>query len=200
MQHPPRDRKARRLIEAGEPYQGDRLKAALPFCRQRRLALDVGAHIGLWAVQLAEHFEQVAAFEPHPDSFAALAENVAGKAVALHQYALGNEIGTTWLSEIGLAAHVAPAGENGTVEIEVVNLDAIELPPIDFLKIDVEGFETFVLRGGARTIQRDRPVIVIEQKHERRYGLDDQAAVKLLKQWGAVVEWRMKNDYCLRWK
>lgn len=204
MKYGPGDRKARRLIESGEPYQGNRLARALPFCRQRRVALDVGAHIGLWAVQLVEHFETVVAFEPHPDSFAALAENVAGKGVTLYNCALGESggPGIGWLADIGLAAHVAVAGEEtvAAVEVEVTSLDTIEFPPIDFIKIDVEGFETFVLRGGARTIQRDRPVIVIEQKHERRYGLDDRAAVKLLRDWGAVVEWRIKNDFCMRWQ
>lgn len=196
------DHKARRLIEAGEPYQGNRLMRALPFCRHRRVALDIGAHIGLWSVQLVEHFGTVVAFEPHPDSFAALAENVAGKGVALHNCALGEgPAGVAWMTSIGLGAHIAPAGADvPTIEVEVTSLDAIELPPIDFIKIDVEGFETYVLRGGERTIRRDRPVIVIEQKHEHRYGFDDQAAVKLLKKWGAVVEWRIKNDFCLRWK
>lgn len=202
MQFPPRDHKARRLIETGEPYQGDRLAKALPFCRQHRLALDIGAHIGLWSVQLVQHFADVVAFEPHPDSFAALAENVAGKNVMLYQCALGDGPsagGTAWLSAIGLAAHIATAPTVGDVEVTVTSLDSILFKPIDFVKIDVEGFETFVLRGGEQTIRRDRPVIVIEQKHEARYGLEVNAAVRLLKKWGWSVEWRIKNDYCLRW-
>lgn len=199
MKFPVRDRKARRLLETGEPYQGNRLTGALPFCRKRRLALDIGAHIGMWSVQLVEHFTQVVAFEPQSGSFAALAENVADKAVVLHQCALGDEPGLVWLGSIGLAAHVVPTEAPDAELVEVRKLDDIELPPIDFIKIDVEGFETFVLRGGEVTIRRDRPVIVIEQKHETRYGLETNAAVKLLRKWGAVTEWRIKNDYCLRW-
>jgi hypothetical protein len=38
-----------------------------------------------------------------------------------------------------------------------------DLPAIDYIKIDVEGFEKKVLLGAARTIERDSPLIVIEQ-------------------------------------
>jgi FkbM family methyltransferase len=202
MKHPVRDRKARRLLETGKPYQGDRLSRALPFCRQRRLALDVGAHIGLWAVQLAECFEHVVAFEPNNASFDALVENVAGKGVTVWHCALGEDTRTAWLIQMGLAAHIAAPDEPtvDAIEVEVTSLDAIEFPPIDFIKLDVEGFETAVLHGGEQTIRRDRPVIVLEQKHEHRYGLETNAAVKLLQRWGASVEWRKKNDYCLRWR
>jgi FkbM family methyltransferase len=199
MKYPTRDRKARRLIEAGEPYQGDRLAAALPFCRQRRVALDIGAHIGLWAVQLDPVFDMVHAFEPQAESFDALIENVGGKGVIVHHCAVSDKSGVVWIGEIGLAAHVVDAGTPKAIQVPAVTLDQLELIDVDFIKIDVEGYETFVLRGGENTIRRDRPVIVIEQKHERRYGLKDRAAVDLLKSWGASVEWRKKNDFCLRW-
>jgi FkbM family methyltransferase len=200
MKYPERDRKARRLIEAGEPYQGDRLAAALPFCRQRRVALDIGAHIGLWAVQLDPVFDIVHAFEPQPESFKALVENITGMFVTAYQQAVSDKSGPVWLADIGLAAHIADADTPQAVQVDAVRLDSLDLVDVDFVKIDVEGYETFVLRGGENTIRRDRPVIVLEQKHERRYGLRDRAALDLLRSWGASVEWRKKNDYCLRWK
>ncbi|RWD13572.1 MAG: FkbM family methyltransferase, partial [Mesorhizobium sp.] len=43
-------------------------------------------------------------------------------------------------------------------------LDSFGLAGIDFLKIDVEGFEKPILEGGEQTIRRERPVIIIEQK------------------------------------
>jgi hypothetical protein len=42
-------------------------------------------------------------------------------------------------------------------------LDSFDLLDLDYIKLDVEGFEKKVMVGGERTIQRWRPVIVIEQ-------------------------------------
>jgi hypothetical protein len=58
---------------------------------------------------------------------------------------------------------VSAAGER---EVEVVTLDtfcdAQRLPRVDLIKIDVEGSEVALLRGAERTIQRFRPVLMIE--------------------------------------
>jgi FkbM family methyltransferase len=201
MKCPPHDRKTLRQIAKGVPYQGNRLTAALPFCRSRRLAIDVGAHIGLWSVQLADQFARVVAFEPNLESFDALVENTMNKGVSAFRFALGDQHGFVSMAASGLGAHIDQVGL-GDVEGAAVltTLDTVNLIDVDFIKIDVEGFETFVLRGGEQTIRRDRPVIVLEQKYESRYGLEERAAVRLLQSWGAVVEWRVKNDYCVRWR
>lgn len=201
---PKADRKSRKIVAAtgltGEPYQGNRLAAALPFVRRRGLALDVGAHIGLWSIQLAAMFGRVMAFEPHPDSLAALRQNVAGYQVEVFGCALGHINDGAYLDSAGLGAHVRPAGALGAVPVDMVTLDSFTWSaPVDFIKIDVEGFESFVLQGGERTIKQDNPVIVLEQKHESRYGLDRHTALTVLKSWGATIEWKIKNDFCARW-
>lgn len=202
MQHPKYDRKSKRLLRRPKEYQSDRFKAALPFVRgSRRTALDIGAHIGMWSVQLVRVFARVVAIEPHPDSFECLSANLVDPKAYMRQVALGAAPGGARMYAHGLAAHVNAGDETGPfVDVNIVTLDSLDETEVDFLKIDVEGFETFVVRGGEETIRRDRPVIVIEQKYEQRYGLKDLAAVTLLKKWGAVVEWQNKNDYCLRWK
>ena len=52
-------------------------------------------------------------------------------------------------------------------EIEIVRLDDENLQDVSFIKIDVEGNEEAVLRGGAHTIERDHPLLLIEieQRH-----------------------------------
>jgi hypothetical protein len=49
--------------------------------------------------------------------------------------------------------------------VPVFPLDIFDFQDVDYIKIDVEGFEKKVLLGGARTIERWNPVIVIEQNH-----------------------------------
>lgn len=198
MKHPKGDGKSKRILAAGVPYQGDRLTAALPFLHRRGHAVDVGAHIGLWTIQLAAIFERVTAFEPHPDSYGALVENTAHLTnVASVKAGLGAKSETVRLTGASIGAHVGPDGAH---QVQIAELDDLDLGLVDFLKIDVEGFEPFVVAGGELTIKRDRPVIVIEQKHDMRYGQERFAAVTILQRWGASIEWKMKNDYCLRWR
>jgi FkbM family methyltransferase len=198
MIHPEYDRKTKRLLSRRIEYQSGRLAGSMPFLRGRRTAIDVGAHVGLWTVQLLRVFSRVVSIEPHPDSFACLEANIVDLKSYLLQGALGAAPAMSRLQDWGFAAHLAEYGDGPLVN--VFTLDGLAETNVDFLKIDVEGFETFVLQGGEETIRRDRPVIVLEQKHEQRYGLPDLAAVTLLQKWGAVVEWKMKRDYCLRWK
>jgi hypothetical protein len=45
-------------------YQYDKLQSCLDLCQSRRVAVDVGAHVGLWSMILCDHFATVVAFEP----------------------------------------------------------------------------------------------------------------------------------------
>ena len=47
-------------------------------------------------------------------------------------------------------------------DIEVITLDSLALPRVDFLKIDVEGMERDVLEGGRVTLERERPLMQVE--------------------------------------
>ena len=48
--------------------------------------------------------------------------------------------------------------------VKVVTIDTLDLPELDFLKIDAEGHEPAVLRGAKDTIERHRPVLCLEVK------------------------------------
>ncbi len=46
--------------------------------------------------------------------------------------------------------------------VAVRRLDSLDLPPPDFIKLDVEGHELVVLRGGARLLESSRSVVILE--------------------------------------
>jgi FkbM family methyltransferase len=134
------------------------------------LALDIGCNLGTYTYELARLTGRVVAFEPNP-ALASFVRSVATKGTEVQQVALSFEDGTAELSiptdpERGHGwASVRDGFVTGDVEkISVVTrrLDSIDLPPVSFIKIDVEGFEEQVLDGAERTIARDLPVLLIE--------------------------------------
>lgn len=61
---------------------------------------------------------------------------------------------------------------------------------IDFIKIDVEGFENEVILGGTELIQRNKPAIFVEIFEENR-----SAVGETLKKLGYVLQERKEDDY-----
>lgn len=160
-----------RPILAATPigFEIDHLDFALQYVSKYRVAVDGGAHIGTWSCRMADHFERVLAFEPALDTFDCLVENtkeLRHKVVAFHA-ALGEITSKCNLSSDPSrpgntgARMVVPDG--GTVT-PMVALDNHRLQYLDFLKLDVEGYEVLALVGAVQTIAKHRPVIMVECK------------------------------------
>jgi FkbM family methyltransferase len=140
------------------------LIAALNLSREG-IALDIGANIGVTAAIMSEHFHWVYAFEPGPSVHAALSANMTRNGlrnVSPVHAAMSDRIGTLRFAENSAYGHIAEAG----IEADAWTIDGFVasqgLRRVDFIKIDVEGFEKQVLRGGAETIARFNPVIHME--------------------------------------
>lgn len=146
--------------------------------------VDAGANWGLYAARLAALVGaggQVDAFEPHP-AHARTLSALAGRLpqLAVHRTALGAEPGSAELHVpivdgrrvTALASLEQPADgvDHDVVAVAVTTLDialAGRRAP-SFVKVDVEGLELAVLRGGEQTLRASRPVILveIEQRHQ----------------------------------
>jgi len=156
----------------------------LHFLRRDDLFVDIGANIGSYTVLAAGHVgASVVSIEPVPKTFEHLQNNisinqVANKVVA-YNLALGNEKGQiSFTSTLDTMNHVATASEANTIEVPVDTLDAImekEKEPV-LLKIDVEGFETNVLKGASQTLSRKNlKAIIIELNGSgAKYGYDER--------------------------
>jgi FkbM family methyltransferase len=179
-------------------YQGNKQLAALKRCTSFRHAVDVGAHVGLWSRNLAFAFDAVTAFEPVAEHRKCFIKNVQviGQ-IDLLGFALGAEPGLVTIeTEVGSSGNSAVGGPG---EIEMRTLDSYEFDDLDFLKIDTEGYEENVLRGGEQTIKACKPVIVVEQKREMasRFGLPTLGAVHLLESWGYKIADEISGDYTM---
>lgn len=208
-------------------YQIHKLKKALPYVKNFGHAVDVGANVGTWAHVLADKFQEVDCFEPMDNFRECLALNIPEEKrdhVHIHGCALGAEEGELELrvnTKSSGWTHAVPTSKTGMIMLEkslakqsggsidfeihkvpIKTLDSFDLPKIDFLKIDVEGFEYHVVQGGAKTIQRDRPVIIVEQKPGTpdRYGLPPKGAVTALQKMGATLAFEWSGDFCLYWR
>ena len=84
--------------------------------------------------------------------------------------------------------------------IPLKRLDDFALAEVDFVKIDVEGFERFVVEGARDTLRRCRPVVIVEQKEfADRYGTARYAAAEYLQSLGAVVLEQVVQDLVFGW-
>src|SRR6185369_14438497 len=135
---------------------------------------DVGANIGVFTVLQATQGARVYSFEPNPDSYSRLSRNVAANnlsdCVRLFPTALGDErgVGSLHVIEGGTTGGVVTAVEADAsasgVAVPIATLDEVvsTLPgsSIDLLKIDAEGSEAAILRGGERTLDHVQRIVV----------------------------------------
>lgn len=161
-----------------------RVLAALP---PDPVALDIGANIGVNALVMAESIGPggcLHAFEPQRVIFQMLMGNLALNSienVLCHNLALGAAAGELELPPVDYARNWSfgglglgkaspepqfrPGDSTQGVPVRRVavrTLDSFELERIDFIKLDVEEMEVDVLQGGVETIERTRPVMLVE--------------------------------------
>jgi len=147
---------------------------------RNRGAVDVGAHKGVYTYHLARLCPYVWAYEPNP-RMAGFLSAACGPSVTVRNVAVSDRAGCASLriplqdgtpneGRAGLcAASVGERGEALEIPVRTVRLDEEGLKGIGFIKIDVEGHELAVLRGGEGLIRSDRPVLLVEveQRHIR---------------------------------
>lgn len=194
-------------IRIHQGYQVAQRKEALSYCKEFNTALDIGAHVGTWSKPLADKFKTVYSFEPNPVNIECFKMNLKGyEDVCLFPFALGYERGfrqiRTKNKKSTGGTQIAMDGDPlSSYRVKIVPLDFMRLEEkIDFIKIDVEGFETFVIRGAKETITRNKPIICIEQKMGYEYyGLNKDSAFDELKELGMIPLHRIGDDYIWGW-
>lgn len=134
------------------------------------IVMDIGANIGCHTVFFAKHDCIVLAFEPQRIVFQALCANVAINSIAsayCYNAGLSDSSGHIIVPDLdprrpnnfgGLSIE---SHDDGDI-VPVQTIDCINLPRCALIKIDVEGMEEKVLKGGSDTICRLKPVLYVE--------------------------------------
>lgn len=183
-------------------YQYRARDAAVAACDQHRVCIDIGANVGLWACDLVKSFEHVIAFEPVSEFIECFKKNVPGSNYTMYQMALGREESFIEMNIVqGNTGHThIDQTSMGKGTIPMKTLDSFNLINVDMIKIDVEGFEGEILAGAMKTIEQNKPVLVIEQqKHEYQNDMSETPAIKILEGWGYRVVEQFNKDWVLKW-
>lgn len=137
------------------------LPLVLPFIKPGSIVIDAGAYIGDHTRAYLNAGAVVYAFEPNPEAYECLEYNLGQEdAAILFNCGLSDKERSYSVND-GDANHgTAYLSEGG--EVECITIDSLNLPRLDFIKIDVEGMELNVLKGGEISIVLHKPVMLIE--------------------------------------
>ena len=156
---------------------------ALHFLRKGDLFVDIGANVGSFTLlSSAEIGATTIAVEPVPATFQHLLQNLRinniESLVSAHNIGLGSKPDVLKFTQsLDTVNRVAREGDTDTMEVPVDTLDNLlkNRQPI-LLKIDVEGYETEVVRGAGSTLQNPslQAVIIELNGLGAKYGFDEQ--------------------------
>lgn len=162
-------------------YYLNLLKRTAPECEPDLLALrkligpgshcfDVGANIGVYTRELsalAGPQGRVKAFEPVPETFVALSNNV--RRLGLTNVEVFNAAISDHHGRVAMSVPMRDDGTPNLYRAQVGEGDAVPCFPldsvlerVDFIKIDVEGHEFEVLKGAAELLRAHRPQLLVE--------------------------------------
>lgn len=197
---PDSDRHFERLIakriKNGGPaqYQDDTREEAYKYVTDFNIAVDVGANVGLWSKHLVEKFDRVIAFEPLEQVYSCLELNVKNLPVEINRFALGSVTDKIEMVYDAKNTGGSYVSEIGTGSIDIKRMDELDLPKFGLLKIDCEGHELEVIKGGEQTILKYKPIVIVEQHPESEY-----CAATYLKYLGAKQISNVRKDYIFGW-
>ena len=140
----------------------------------KRAAIDVGGNIGTYSFFLSGLASRVIVFEPNP-YYAERLRLIKLTGVTVQQVAVSNGEGQSSLripfvspgqedQGRGSLDHQAVPDDtlSRTVEVPLRSIDSYDFRDVGFIKIDIEGHEERALEGAMRTVERERPNLLIE--------------------------------------
>lgn len=140
------------------------------FCEILRLKneryLDLGAYRGDTADEFLHYtdgYESIVAVEPNPKNFQKLSEHIEGmKHARAVNAGIADREGMMYISKGG--GRMAALSQSGGIEVPVTTVDAIGCAPT-YLKVDIEGMESAMLRGAVNTLKACKPKLNLAAYH-----------------------------------
>ena len=141
--------------------------------------LDIGGHHGTFAIPFSRIFKKVYTFEPFKPNYDILIKNIKQNHrinIVAFNKGISNEN-----CKINIVKHSENSGthtafKNKDGSIDCITIDSLNLKNVDMIKVDVEGSEFNVIKGGINTIRKCRPLLQIEcnSLSKQLHGVDNQ--------------------------
>lgn len=160
------------MWRSGHFYEEEMLVTLAQKYPVQKTIIDVGAHVGNHSVFFMNfmEYEEIHAFEPYEGNRQFLEFNLFGRTgTHVHPFALSDKDGS------GKMIHHETVLDHGSVhlvpgdEVQVLTLDHYDFTNVTLIKIDAEGFDVEVIKGGMNMIMRDLPTLVVELNGSAMY-------------------------------
>ena len=186
----------KRLKRALKNNYEKELKLIESFGNKKKNAVDVGVYRGVYSYKLSKHFKKVYSYEPNPLLYPYLKKNLEQiiENMILSNFALSDKTGNINLripkrSKSIFKKNIEELYQLGCATIHDQNLfkefdtfivkkekldNLLQEEQIGFIKIDVEGHETEVIKGSIELIKKQKPILLIEieERHSKKPVLD----------------------------
>ena len=195
-------------------YQEVERNRALAQVNKWNLAIDIGANIGLWSKDLTNFFLKTICFEPNKNCIKFLKKNIIIEKAIIYNYALGsknedkelftpiNSGGSSFIdsTKIGFNSDgqkIYGKWPQRTKKqlVKVKKLDEFNFNEIDFIKIDVQGYEYQVIKGAKKTLEINSPIICLEEIDPK-----NSKAIKFLESLNYVIVDVVLKEYIFKKK
>lgn len=161
------------LLKYGE-YDAELCRLVKSLIPAKAVCIDIGANIGFWTNFLISdcHASKVYSIEPEPSNLSLFRQNIDLNAsngkVELFANAVGDKPGqpSLFLSEDNAGDHQLYDSKEGRKQIQVAVKrvdDLIGERQIDFIKMDVQGFEPYVVEGMLGILERNKDIIMLTE-------------------------------------
>ncbi len=183
------------------------------YVTKNSIVLEGGCHIGTHSIKLSCLCKHLIAYEPMTSSYDLLIKNVEINRIQnidVIKKGLSDKKGKAhfdWIPESnpsgsGLSNNPlgTPSGSKkiDKIDVELTTIDSLNLEKLDFIKLDIEGYEPLAIKGGINTIKRCKPVITMEiwKNHKGDYDIENtKNSFKNLIDIGYTVEHILGPDY-----
>lgn len=168
----------KKICESNRPYEVEMLEDMYGRLDEGDCVLDVGANIGNHTLYLSAVVGcDVYAFEPNDilceAIFKSRKDNELTSKIKIENVAVGEKVGLGHFANYNdknLGAQRIDAGSEDVDSIKIVTLDSLQCDKkVRCIKIDVEGMELSVLKGGELVIRKDLPLLYVECQAERDF-------------------------------
>lgn len=172
-----------RSIEKGKIWERHMVKKYPQFIKSGDTVLDIGGYLGTTVLpfsNLVGNEGRVIVYEPQPTIFNHLSDTLTLneiRNVELKQSAIYSENKEIYFIEnntgkAGIRGYRKMSQKSKLIKVHAETIDSLSLKKLDFIKIDVEGAEWEVLKGGVFTIKKLKPTIHLETFSKKKKNIE----------------------------